>query len=86
MSTQPTLAPSTQERPALRSKKWFVPQFIAVEIALLKKLRLKGYIKDRGPWVFMGIFMFYLVRDMTLYVLIPYLVLTGVISCPGPAS
>ena len=86
MSAQPAAEPSTRDTHARQSKKWFVPQFIAEEILLLKKLRLKGYIKERGPWVFFGIFMFYLVRDVTLYIIVPYLVLTGVISCPGPAS
>ena len=86
MSALPTLDPTLQEAPASRRRKWFVPQFIAAEILLLRSLGLKGYIKDRGPWLFAGIILFYLVRDGTLYIIIPYLLLTGVISCPGSAS
>ena len=86
MSAQPALEPSSPERPVRQSKKWFVPRFIAEEIFLLKKLRLKGYIKERGLRLFAGIILFYLVRDGILYIILPYLVLTGVISCPGSAS
>ncbi len=79
-------------RPARKPKvrrflhRFLVPRFIAVEVATWRKLGLGGYIRKRGLRFFAAIFIFYLVRDTTLYVIIPYLVLKGVISCPGAGA
>ncbi len=59
---------------------------IATEVALLREHKLPGYIRHRGPWFFLLVFTFYLVRDTTLYIIIPYLVVNGLISCPGTAQ
>ena len=67
-------------------RKFLVPRFIANEIATWKELGLRGYIRKRGIRFFVLIFLYYLVRDTTLYVIIPYLVVSGVIGCPGPGA
>ena len=51
---------------------------------LRKDLREKGpkqFIKDVGWKVALAIFMYYLIRDSILYILIPYLIARGIISC-----
>ncbi len=64
-------------------RRFLVPRFIVAEWATLRGLGLKGYVKKRGPLFFLLIFSFYLVRDTTLYIIIPYLVVNGIISCPS---
>lgn len=64
--------------------KFLVPRFMAAEVARLREFGLGGYIRKRGPWFFAGIFVFYLVRDVTLYMIIPYLVVNGMVTCQGP--
>ncbi len=68
----------------IKKPRFLVPRYFANQIASIRELGLKAYVKKRGKWVIIGIFMFYLVRDTTLYIIIPYLVVNGLISCPGP--
>ena len=68
-----------------RWRKFLVPRFITAEWGKLRQLGPKGYLKKRGPWFFALIVTFYLVRDSTLYIIIPYLIINGLIDCPGPA-
>ena len=49
-------------------------------IKIYKEKGLKAAIKAAGWKVFVLIFMYYLIRDVTLYILIPYLIAKGVIS------
>ncbi len=67
-------------------RRFLVPRIIATEVATWRKLGLGGYVRKRGFRFFAAIFIYYLVRDTTLYIIIPYLVLTGAISCPGPGA
>lgn len=48
--------------------------------ATFKQSGLKGVIQKYGWKVFAVFFVYYLVRDLTLYVLIPYLIAKGVFS------
>ncbi len=79
-------------RPARKPKvrrllrKFLVPRIIAVEVATWRGLGLRGYVRKRGFRFFAAIFIYYLVRDTTLYIIIPYLLLKGVISCPGAGA
>ncbi len=81
-STRP--APKPKAKRFLRG--FLVPRFIANEVAAWRELGLGGYIRKRGFRFFAAIFIYYLVRDTTLYIIIPYLVLKGVIGCPGAAA
>ncbi len=67
-------------------RRFLVPRFIALEVAIWRELGLRGYVRKRGFRFFAAIFIYYLVRDTTLYIIIPYLLLKGVISCPGPGA
>ena len=78
--------PARTSKVRRRLRRFLVPWFIAVEVATWRKLGLRGYVRKRGFRFFAAIFIYYLVRDTTLYIIIPYLVLTGVISCPGQGA
>ena len=41
---------------------------------------LRGTLKRYGWKLFAGFFLFYLVRDVTLYIVLPYLAARGVLS------
>ncbi len=75
--------PARTSKARRRLRRFLVPRIIAVEVATWRKLGLRGYVRKRGFRFFAAIFIYYLVRDTTLYIIIPYLVLKGVISCPG---
>jgi len=68
----------------IKKPRFLVPNYIAHELQSIRERGLKSYLKKRGKWVLIGIVLFYLVRDTTLYVIIPFLVVNGIISCPGP--
>ena len=63
--------------------RFLVHRKIAAEVAILRERGLPGYIRHRGIRFFILVFCYYLVRDTTLYIIIPYLVVNGLISCPG---
>lgn len=69
-----------------RLRRFLVPRIIATEVATWRKLGLRGYVRKRGFRFFAAIFIYYLVRDTTLYIIIPYLLIKGVISCPGAGA
>tara|TARA_B100001142_G_scaffold319094_1_gene362117 strand:- start:336 stop:530 length:195 start_codon:yes stop_codon:yes gene_type:complete len=48
-------------------------------IAIFKKDGFKGLIKEGGWKLLFFFFMYYLIRDSILYILIPYLIVKGVI-------
>lgn len=45
--------------------------------ATFKEAGLKGVIEKYGWKLFLAVFVYYLIRDLTLYVLIPYIILKG---------
>jgi hypothetical protein len=49
--------------------------------AIIKNEGVKAFIKQKG-WKFLIAFiLFYLIRDVTLYIIIPYLIINNMISC-----
>jgi hypothetical protein len=49
--------------------------------SIIKNEGVKAFIKQKG-WKFLVAFiLFYLVRDVTLYIIIPYLIINNLISC-----
>jgi hypothetical protein len=57
------------------------PKFVKDWLGLLKEKGLKGFVKEKG-WKIVAIFaLYYLIRDTTLYVIIPYLVINNIIQC-----
>ena len=48
---------------------------------IIKKEGVKTFLKKKG-WKFFVIFVvFYLVRDITLYIIIPYLIVDNLVGC-----
>ena len=48
---------------------------------IIKNEGVKAFIKQKG-WKFLIAFiLFYLIRDVTLYIIIPYLIINNVVSC-----
>ncbi len=64
-------------------RKFLVPSFVRAAIVEIKTTGFKAFLKKKGPWFVGGILLFYLIRDSFLYLVIPYLVVNGIISCPG---
>lgn len=52
-------------------------KFLKEYIAVFKEAGFKGVLRKGGWKILFYFFMFYLIRDSILYILIPYLVLKG---------
>ena len=52
---------------------FFKPQFMQPWIDAYKKGGIKGLISQYGWKVIIGFFLFYLIRDSILYIIIPWL-------------
>ena len=61
-------------------RNFLVPKWVKKYIQIYKERGFKALIKEAGWKVVVGVFLFYLVRDLILYVLIPYLIARGVMS------
>jgi hypothetical protein len=57
----------------------FIPDFMKVYTAIYKKDGFKGVVKKGGWKILFYFFMFYLIRDTIIYILLPYLVVKGII-------
>ncbi len=62
---------------SLRS--FFKIKFISHYVTVFKKDGLKGILKEGGWKVLFYFFMFYLIRDTILYIVIPYFFVKGVL-------
>lgn len=60
-------------------KKIFKPKIIQEWTGLLKEKGLKGFIKAKGWKVVVAIFLYYLIRDSILYIVIPVMIAQGFI-------
>ena len=56
------------------------PQFLRKYVSIFKKDGIKGVLKEGGWKIVVYFFLFYLVRDTILYIILPYLLLKGVIN------
>lgn len=59
----------------------FRPQFIQDWMALWKARGFKEFVRQKGWKVVAAVFLFYLVRDSILYILIPVLAARGLLGC-----
>lgn len=60
-------------------KNFFKPRIIQEWTALLREKGLKGFIKAKGWKVVVAIFLYYLIRDSLLYIVIPLMIAQGFI-------
>jgi hypothetical protein len=63
-------------------RKILKPAVVREFTALLREKGIKGFLREKGWKIFIGIIAFYLVRDVLLYLLLPFLVAQGFI-CGG---
>ena len=61
----------------MKIKKLLRVKFLEEYIAVFKEDGFKGVLRKGGWKILFYFFMFYLIRDSILYILIPYLVLKG---------
>ncbi|KAA3610197.1 MAG: hypothetical protein D8M58_06795 [Calditrichaeota bacterium] len=61
--------------------KFMTPGFMREWIQLIKKDGLKEFLRQKGWKIVAGIFVFYLIRDSILYILIPYLIINNIVQC-----
>lgn len=57
------------------------PKIIVEWTALLREIGFKGFIKKKGWKIVFTIFMFYLIRDSLLYLILPYFAAHGLLGC-----
>ncbi len=60
-------------------KKLFKPPFIQGWTALLREKGLKAFVREKGWKILAAVFLFYLVRDSVIYIIIPLLIAQGFI-------
>jgi hypothetical protein len=57
------------------------PKWAAAWSQLIKERGIKGFIKAKGWKILIAFFLFYLIRDVTLYLIIPYLIVDNIAGC-----
>ena len=63
----------------MSQRNFFKIKFIRYYTNIFKKDGLKGVFKEGGWKVLFYFFMFYLIRDTILYIIIPYLIVKGIL-------
>lgn len=48
---------------------------------IIKNEGVKAFIKQKGWKFLVGFILFYLIRDVTLYIIIPYLIVDNLAGC-----
>ena len=57
-----------------------ISNFLTKYLKIFRKDGLKGVLKQGGWKIVFYFFLYYLIRDAILYILLPYLVVKGIIS------
>ena len=60
-------------------KNYFKSKLLSKYIEIFKQNGFKGLLKEGGWKILIYFFMYYLIRDTILYIIIPYLIVKGVI-------
>ena len=63
----------------MKIKKLLRVKFLQEYIAVFKEDGFKGVLRKGGWKILFYFFMFYLIRDTIIYILLPYLVVKGII-------
>ena len=61
--------------------KFLKPQWAIDWWQIIKNEGVKSFIKQKGWKFFIALILFYLVRDVTLYIIIPYFAITKISGC-----
>ena len=62
----------------MKIRKLLQLKFLVEYVAVFKETGFKGVLKKGGWKILFYFFMFYLIRDTILYIIIPYLILKGI--------
>ena len=57
----------------------FKSKFLSKYVEIFKKNGFKGVLKEGGWKILIYFFLYYLIRDTILYIIIPYLIVKGII-------
>ena len=57
----------------------FKSKLLSKYVAIFKQNGLKGVLKEGGWKILIYFFLYYLIRDTILYIIIPYLIVKGII-------
>ena len=60
---------------------FLTPNFVREWIQSIKQNGFKEFLKKKGWKIVAGIFVFYLIRDSILYILLPYLIINNIVQC-----
>ena len=61
--------------------KFLKPQWAIDWWQIIKNEGVKSFIKQKGWKFFIALILFYLVRDVTLYIIIPYFAISKLSGC-----
>jgi hypothetical protein len=56
--------------------KWAIEWWV-----IIKNEGVKAFVQQKGWKLLIAFILFYLIRDVTLYIIIPYLIINNIISC-----
>ncbi|HEX9654942.1 MAG TPA: hypothetical protein VGA99_14635 [bacterium] len=59
----------------------FKPRLIQEWTAIWKEKGCRGLIREKGWKIVAAVFMFYLIRDSLIYLILPYLAARGLLGC-----
>jgi hypothetical protein len=62
-------------------KRILKPKIIQEWTALLKEKGPREFLKQKGWKIVAAVFLFYLIRDSLLYLILPYLAARGLLGC-----
>ncbi len=62
-------------------RRWLKPKPVREWTAIWKERGLRGLLKEKGWKIVAGLFVFYLIRDTVLYVIVPFWVARGFLGC-----
>lgn len=57
------------------------PKFMSEWLGIFREKGFRGFIKEKGWKIVLVFFLYYLVRDSLVYIIIPYLVINNIIQC-----
>jgi hypothetical protein len=61
----------------MKVKNIYNPPFVKAWVSLIREKGLKQFVREKGWKLVVAVFLFYLVRDSVLYILVPILIARG---------
>jgi hypothetical protein len=64
----------------MKIRNFLIPKKLQALRTELKEKGVKKFVMEMGWKVVLGVFLYYLIRDSILYILIPYLIAKGILA------